>query len=247
MDIAHKSIKDLDKALNLHFNDIALLETAFTHRSVMNETTQGSRKIKGAGAEKRIHNERLEFLGDAVLELIISEYLFHTYPNHPEGDLTSFRAATVRTETLADTARKLHLGDYLRMSKGEALTGGRDKDYLLANTFEALLGAIYIDQGYEACKDFVHKHLVPKIQTIVENRLDIDAKTKFQEVAQAHFRQTPTYKLVKAEGPDHDRTFTMEVYVGKKAFGKGVGKTKQRAEEAAAKEGLTKFKTTTVA
>jgi len=232
-------IEELNAELDLHFKDINLLKTAFTHRSVLNSIKH---KNSGKSHNALQHNERLEFLGDAVLELIVSEHLFFNYPNHAEGDLTSFRSAIVRTESLAQTARQLGLGKYLVMSRGEDLTGGRDKDYLLANTFEALLGALYVDQGYDACKRFVNKHLTPKIKEIVKHRLDIDAKTKFQELAQAKYRETPTYRLVNASGPDHQRTFTMELLVGKKVFGRGSGSSKQRAEEAAAKEGLLKFK-----
>lgn len=224
-------LNNLSEKLGIKVNDLDLLRTALTHRSYINES-------QNADLE---HNERFEFLGDAVLELIVSEYLFAQYPNRPEGELTSFRAATVKTESLAATSRELGLGEYLRMSKGEEATGGRDKDYLLANTFEAILGAIYTDNGYEECKTFVHRWLVPKIQEIVENRLDIDPKTKFQEVAQRLFKYTPEYRLEKEAGPDHEKTFTMSVYVGGRKFGTGSGASKQKAEENAANQGLKKI------
>ncbi len=227
-----RPISELNEKLGLGFSDLDLLKQAFVHRSATNEVKSGKR---------RTHNERVEFLGDAVLELIISEYLFRTYPDRTEGELTSFRAATVRTETLAETGRELKLGEYLTMSKGEAITGGRDKDYLLANTFEALLGALYLDQGLQACEKFLRKHLIPKIDHIVRFRLDIDAKTKFQEIVQAKYHTTPTYRLVRAVGPDHDRVFTMEVLVNKRSFGVGEGRTKQKAQEAAANAALSKF------
>ncbi len=221
-------LKELIKTLEISIKNKETLITALTHRSYLNE-------FKETQTE---HNERLEFLGDAVLELIISEFLFSNFANRPEGELTSFRAAVVKTESLAETSRKLGLGDYLRMSKGEESTGGRDKDYLLANTFEAILGAIYIENGYQECKKFVHRWLVPKIEEIVKNRLDIDSKTKFQEVAQNLFKFTPEYKLVKEEGPDHEKIFTMSVYVGDKVFGTGKGASKQKAEENAASKAL---------
>jgi ribonuclease-3 len=220
-------IKDLEKKLGIKFNDISLLKRALTHRSYLNENRD---------VEK--NNERLEFLGDAVLELIISEHLYTKYPKRPEGDLTSFRSAIVRTESLADASRELEYGKYLYMSKGEEETGGRDKDYILANTFEAVLGAIYLDQGYSKCKDLVNKILISKIPNIVKNRLDIDSKTKIQEIAQAKYKKTPTYSVLKEYGPDHNKKFVVGVKIGNKIIGKGKGDSKQKAEEAAAQKGL---------
>lgn len=214
--------------------NIKLFEEAFTHRSYINE----SKKKSGLS-----HNERLEFLGDAVLELVISQHLFETYSNRPEGELTSFRAATVRTETLANVARELGCGKVLKMSNGEEGTGGRDKDYLLANTFEALLGALYIDQGFESCRQFITKTLISLIPNIVENRLDIDPKTKFQEIAQEKYKVTPTYSVVSENGPDHSKTFTMAVYINDKLMGEGQGASKQKAEEQAALKALEKLET----
>lgn len=221
-------LKTLSDRLGLDLPHTKDLKTALTHRSFLNESSNNDLE----------HNERFEFLGDAVLELIVSEYLFHEYPNRPEGELTSFRAAIVKTESLANASRELGLGEYLRMSKGEESTGGRDKDYLLANTFEAILGAIYTTAGYDECKKFVHTWLVPKIKEIVKHRLDIDSKTKFQEIAQRLFKYTPEYKLEKEEGPDHEKKFTMSVYVGPTKFGTGSGPSKQKAEEDAATKGL---------
>lgn len=220
-------IEDLAKSLGIKFKDISLLQTALTHRSYLNEHREESE-----------HNERLEFLGDAVLELITSDYLFSTYPDRAEGDLTSFRSAIVRTESLAEASRELNYGNYLRMARGEEESGGQEKDYLLANTFEAVLGAIYVDQGYEKCKELVHRILIPKVKDIVENRLDIDGKTKIQEVAQARYQITPTYEIIKEEGPDHDKVFTVAVMLEDKVIGKGEGSSKQKAEEAAAQDGL---------
>jgi ribonuclease-3 len=222
-----KMSEELAKKLKLQFNNIELLERALTHRSYLNENRSVDKS-----------NERLEFLGDAVLELIISDYLYREYSNRPEGELTSFRSAIVRTESLAKASREMGYGKYLRMAKGEEESGGRDKDYILANTFEAVLGAIYIDQGYEPCKELVTRILISKIDNIVENRLDIDSKTKIQEVAQSKFGKTPTYIVLKEHGPDHNKKFVVGVKIGNKVIGKGRGASKQKAEEAAAQKGL---------
>jgi ribonuclease III len=225
------NIEEIEQKLNLNFKDKDLFKKSLTHRSFLNEN-------KG---EDLKHNERLEFLGDAVLELIVSEYLFDKYPERAEGDLTSFRAAVVRTDSLAKISRELNIGAYLLMSKGEEMTGGRDKDYLLANTFEAILGAIYLDQGYTAVRNFVVKHLIPQIENIVKYRLDIDAKTKLQERAQSLFKRTPVYTVIKEKGPDHSKTFTVKVSINRKTYGMGEGISKQKAEEGAAVEALKKI------
>ena len=224
----NSNLSELMSKLGIEFKNEQLLLEALTHRSYLNENP-------GADTD---HNERMEFLGDAVLELVVSEHLFNTYTNRPEGDLTSFRAATVRTTTLADVSREIGTGEYLRMSKGEEATGGRDKDYLLANVFESVLGALYLDQGYSACVEFVEKWLHPRLEHIVKYRWDIDAKTKFQEIAQNLFKTTPVYKLISSEGPDHEKVFTMAVCIGDKEFGRGVGTSKQKAEESAAEIGI---------
>lgn len=226
------NLETLMKNLKVEFKDAKLLERSLTHRSLLNE-----KKNKDLQ-----HNERLEFLGDAVLELIISEYLFHKYPERPEGELTSFRAAVVNTTSLGDLSRELGIGEHLIMSKGEEMTGGREKEYLLANAFEAILGAIYIDQGYEKAKEFVNMHLVPKIENIVKYRLDIDPKTKLQERAQRLLKKTPVYKVIKEEGPDHEKTFTVVVKINGEEYGTGKGNNKQKAEEKAAAETLKKIK-----
>lgn len=219
--------KELEKKLGIKFNNPELLKRALTHRSYLNENRSVDKS-----------NERLEFLGDAVLELIVSDYLYREYSERPEGDLTSFRSAIVRTESLALASRELGYGKYLRLAKGEEESGGRDKDYILANTFEAILGAIYIDHGYEVCKKLVTKILISKIENIVKNRLDIDSKTRIQEVVQSKYGRTPTYVVLKEHGPDHNKKFVVGVKVGKKIIGKGRGTSKQRAEEDAAKKGL---------
>lgn len=223
------ALKDLQEKLQVRFNNLELLKNALIHRSYLNEIQN---------KDNMAHNERLEYLGDAVLELIITEFLFHTYPDFKEGELTSFRAATVRTSSLAETAQLLKLGDYLYLSKGEEMTGGRQRPYILANTFEALLGAIFLDQGLETAKDFVRRVLIPKISEIVTNRLDIDSKSKFQELAQEHYGITPIYELISEKGPDHAKEFIMAVKIGSKIFGQGSGHNKQEAESSAALEAL---------
>jgi ribonuclease III len=217
----------IEKKLKVTFKNKDLLTRAFTHRSFLNEN----------GSIKE-HNERLEYLGDAVLEFLVSKYLYTELPDTQEGELTSYRSATVKTDTLADISRNLGYGQYLRMSKGEEKTGGREKDYLLANTFEAVLGALYLDQGMEACEQLLSNILFPLISHIIENRLDIDPKTRFQELAQEMHRLTPTYQPLSEIGPDHNKVFTMGVYLGEKEYGRGEGSSKQRAEEAAAIQAL---------
>ncbi len=225
-----KKLKRFSELLNVSFKDFQLLKEALTHRSTLNESKN-----------KKIHsNERLEFLGDAVLELIVTEYLFQKYPDREEGDLTSFRAALVRTESLAETSLNLKYSDFLYMSKGEELTGGRLRPYILANAFEAVLGAIYLDQGYEVSKKFVLDNLVTKIDSIVSKRLDIDAKSKLQEIAQEKLKFTPTYEIVSATGPDHDKLFKVQVLIGEKVYAHGSGKNKQEAEQEAARNALLK-------
>ncbi|MDY0096995.1 MAG: ribonuclease III [Candidatus Dojkabacteria bacterium] len=221
------SIQEFEKKIGVEFKDKDLLLLALTHRSYVNEHK-----------DTDSHNERLEFLGDAVLELITSDYLFSTYPERTEGDLTSFRAALVRTESLADTAQEIGVGEEMRLSKGEEDTGGRSKNYLLANALEAIIGAIYLDSGYEVARDFVHTHLLKKIDHIVANRLDIDSKTKIQELTQSKYKVTPSYEVIEEEGPDHDKRFTVVVKINGKEIGKGFGTSKQKAEEDAAKSGV---------
>lgn len=223
------NLDKIEKIIGVEFKNKSLLETAFTHRSYLNE----HRTIEE-------QNERLEYLGDAVLEFLVSKYMYKRYPKRPEGELTSFRSAIVKTTTLADTARTLKYGIHLLMSKGEENTGGRDKDYLLANTFEAVLGAMYLDRGITVCENFLKSVLFSKVDDIVSNRLDIDPKTKFQEVAQELYKITPEYELVSETGPDHNKRFVMAVYLGSKEHGRGSGISKQKAETAAAISALKK-------
>lgn len=215
--------------LGLTFKNLELLEEALTHRSYLNEHKSS-----------KAHNERLEFLGDAVLELATTHFLFNKFPNKPEGDLTAFRAALVNTFSLADTAELIGLNDLLLLSKGESKDTGRARQIILANAFEAVLGAIYLDQGYDAAESFVAKHLYPKIDGVIENRAWQDAKSHFQEAAQEKRSITPAYKTISESGPDHDKKFTVGAYLNKDEVAQGVGKSKQEAEQDAAQNALKK-------
>lgn len=227
--MAHKKeLKELESLLGVTFKNKNLLKTALTHRSYLNESSENDLK----------NNERLEFLGDAVLELITTEYLYERYPERPEGELTSFRSALVKTTSLSETSLDLNIGDFIMMSRGEEVTGGRTRPYILANTFESILGAIYIDQGYDVAKTFVTNKLLPKTTAIIENRLDIDSKSRLQELSQEILNFTPVYDLVSSKGPDHDKNFLMAVKIKGKVFGEGNGKNKQEAEQNAAKYAL---------
>ncbi len=204
-----------------------LLEEALTHRSYLNE----NQTVK-------THNERLEFLGDAVLELVVSEFLYHKFPDKPEGELTAYRAALVRTTTLASLALKLKLGEHLRLSKGEEFTGGRTNISLLANTFEAVIGAIYLDTGYDTAKKFIEKHLLPQIDEIIKQKLFKDYKSTLQEAVQSQGSLSPEYQVVSESGPDHDKNFTIRVLVNNSEVAQGQGKSKQAAQQAAAQRAL---------
>ncbi len=226
-----KSLPDFslfEKKIGINFEDKTLLKVAFTHRSFINEN-------KGVVPE---HNERLEFLGDAVLELVVSEYLFKKYPKKPEGELTAVRAALVNTESIADAAQKLGMNDFLLLSKGEAKDTGRARRFILADTFEALIGAIYLDKGYDVAKDFIAKNLFHKTDEIVEKKLWQDPKSRFQEKAQAIVSITPKYKMVEESGPDHDKRFVSAAFLGEEEVARGEGKSKQEAEQNAAKNAL---------
>ena len=187
-----------------------------------------------------VHNERLEFLGDAVLELIVTEYLYEKYLDSSEGELTAFRSALVNAVTMSDAASKIGMNDYLLLSKGEAKDMGRARQIILANTIEALIGAIFLDQGYEMAKYFISKYIFNLIEKIVEEKTWLDAKSKFQEQAQENESVTPAYKTLKEEGPDHDKKFTVGVFLGKGKIAEGTGKSKQEAEQEAAKNALEK-------
>jgi ribonuclease-3 len=217
-----------ESSIGHEFKDKSLLEQAFTHRSYLNEN-------RGTG---RAHNERLEFLGDAVLELVVTEYLFAKYPDKPEGELTAVRAALVNTVSISEAATTLAMNDFLLLSKGESRDTGRARAIILANAFEALIGAIYLDAGYDAAKKFIGEQLFAKTDDIVEKRLWQDAKSRFQELAQEHHRQTPLYQLLDQSGPDHDRTFTVGAYIGDEKVATGEGRSKQEAEQDAAQKAL---------
>lgn len=217
--------------LGLKFHDINLLVTALTHRSYVNEHRKTTPE----------HNERLEFLGDAVLELVSSDFLYKNY-DEPEGIMTAVRAALVRTESICDAGKELGYAPLVRMSKGEKMGSERAHDVILADCFEAVIGAIYLDQGYEAAKEFISKHILVKIDTVLEEGLWRDPKSYVQELAQKIDGETPVYKTLKEEGPDHDKKFTVGIYVGKSLKGTGVGHSKQEAQTEAAREGVKQYK-----
>ncbi len=200
---------------------------AMTHRSYLNENKKHGYP----------HNERLEFLGDAVLELAVTEYLFHKF-NNPEGEMTAWRAALVNGEMLARVAREIGVEKFLMMSKGEEKDTGKARSYLLANSIEAIIGAIHLDTGYGAAKDFITTNIIVHIDEILEKKLYLDAKSYFQEKAQEHHGVTPHYKLMSESGPDHDRTFTVGVYLNDKKIAEGLGRSKQEAQREAARLGL---------
>ncbi len=218
---------DLQQAIGVTFTDKELLKSAFYHRSFLNE----DRTIKES-------NERLEFLGDAVLSFLTSHFLYGAYPDEPEGTLTNIRSSLVKTTSLADTARQLKLGDLLFLSHGEEDSGGRTNGSLLADTFEALLGAIFLDQGIDSAKKFLKDHLFPKAGDIVKNKSYIDYKSLLQEIIQSQSRISPTYTVTKSEGPDHAKTFWVEAKAGDRVLGSGMGKSKQEAEADAATNAL---------
>lgn len=223
------TLTDLESAIGIQFTNKGLLAQAFVHRSHLNETKEHSES-----------NERLEFLGDAVLSFVTSEYLFTSYPKFPEGTLTNVRSTLVKTKSLALVAADLHLGDLLLLSRGEESSGGRVNESLLADCFEALLGAIFLDQGIDAVKKFLTTHLLYKTQTILETKSYIDFKSLLQELTQEKTKVSPTYRVAKSEGPDHNKTFWVEVLSGETLLGQGTGKSKQEAEQKAAEDALEK-------
>ena len=214
--------------LGLEFNEPDLLRQAFTHRSYLNEHRG---EVKG-------HNERLEFLGDAVLELIATRFLYEKFPAQTEGDLTAYRAALVNAVTCAEVAQELGMNDCLLLSRGEAKDTGRARGILLANAFEALVGAIYLDQGYDAAREFIAAHLFPKIDNIIQKKLWLDAKSSLQEKVQDVEGVTPSYSVLREWGPDHDKHFVVGVHVKDRLLAQGEGKSKQEAEQDAARAAL---------
>ncbi len=217
-----------ERDLNLSFANKALLQRAFTHRSYLNENPDYPLE----------DNERLEFLGDAILDFITAEYLYHRFPEMAEGRLTNLRSALVRTERLAHFATLLNLGDYLFLGRGEEDSGGRKRLAILCDAFEALVGALYLDRGLDATRQFVHRVIEPALQEILASDADKDAKSRLQEVAQSYFQLTPTYRTVQEHGPDHAKEFTVEAVIGSKTYGQGKGLSKQMAAQAAAQKAL---------
>lgn len=217
--------------LGFEFNDIELLVTALTHRSYLNEHKKSATE----------HNERLEFLGDAILEMVTSDFLFRNY-HQPEGIMTAWRAALVRTESIGAAGEELGYEPLVRLSKGEKHGSDRAHAVILADCFEAVIGAIYLDQGYEAAKQFISKHILSKIDQILAEESWRDPKSYLQELAQKADAVTPSYRVIKETGPDHDKLFTVGVYVKSKLRGTGTGHSKQEAQTAAAVEGVKYYK-----
>jgi ribonuclease III len=220
-------VEELEKKIGIKFKKIDLLRTAVTHRSYLNENRSYSLD----------HNERLEFLGDAVLELVVTEYLYNTFPN-PEGELTNWRASLVNKDMLAKVSRGLEVENFLMMSRGETKDTGRAREYLLANALEAIIGSIYIDQGYDPAKKFILDNIVINLEDVIKNKLYLDPKSHFQEEAQEKVGVTPNYRVISEAGPDHDKKFIVGVYLEDEEVAQGEGSSKQEAQREAAKNGL---------
>lgn len=224
------TVTQLIKKMHLPIKDTALLEQAFIHRSYLNE----SKNTRGS-------NERLEFLGDSILSYLVSDYLYRQFPASPEGELTNIRSSLVKSSTLASIAVELSLGTYLSLSKGEEESGGRKNPSLLADTFEAFLGAVYLSTDLDTVKKILTSYLFPKLSQILENHAYRDAKSMFQEVVQEEIKLSPVYKVFKEEGPDHEKQFFIGVYVSERLWGEGSGKSKQEAQQKAATAALEKW------
>ncbi|MAG29175.1 ribonuclease III [bacterium] len=223
-----KDFTPLEEKIDIKFKKAELLQQALVHRSYLNENPNFELD----------HNERLEFLGDAVLELVVTEHLYNNYPN-PEGELTNWRAALVNATTLAATAKEMELEDFLYLSRGESKDGNtKARNYILANAMEAVIGSVYLDQGYEVSEKFIGKWILSKLPNILKHELYRDAKTAFQEAAQEKLGTTPTYHVVSEEGPDHNKEFTIEIKLGNEVIAEGTGTSKQEAETDAARAGL---------
>lgn len=227
-----QNYKALEKKIGVKLKDETITRMAFTHKSYINEH-------KKEGFED---NERIEFLGDAVLELAVTKHLFEKYPDQSEGEMTAFRSALVNGKHLAEIACELELGQYLFLSNGEEKSGGREKSYILANTLESLIGAIYLIHGYNAAEKFIKKFVLTRLDEIIKGGRHIDAKSKFQEIAQEKEAFTPYYEVLSEEGPDHNKNFTMGAYIKDELIAKGTGKSKQLAEDNAAYNALKKKK-----
>lgn len=219
-----KDLSGLMKTLGVTFQNVDTLRQALVHRSYLNEHTSFPLD----------QNERLEFLGDAVLELVVTEHLYSNYPN-PEGEMTNWRASLVNGSQLADVAASLDVEEYLYMSRGERKDkGGKARRYILANAMEAIIGAVYLDRGWDVAKEFIERTILSLLPNILEKKLYIDPKSRFQEAAQERTGVTPTYKVLSEEGPDHSKTFVVGVYVGGEEIAQGTGTSKQEAQVSAA-------------
>lgn len=217
-----------EKKTGITFKNKKLLEQAFIHRSYINENSGG----------RLSHNERLEFLGDAVLELIVTDYLYNKYDDRDEGELTAYRSALVNAIIIGEVAMSLGMNEYLLLSKGEAKDIGKARNYILANTYEAYVGAVYLDQGYDVARDFISNTLFGKIDAIVAKKLWRDPKSLVQEKAQEYVNVTPSYKVIHESGPDHDKSFTVGIFFGEDRIAEGKGHSKQEAEQSAARAAL---------
>ncbi len=217
-----------EQTTGIVFSNKKLLEQAFIHRSYINENS----------GSKFSHNERLEFLGDAVLELVVTSYLYLKYPDRDEGELTAYRSALVNAVIIGEVAQALGMNEYLLLSKGEAKDIGKARSYILANTYEAYVGAVYLDQGYDVAEKFIAGTLFDKIDTIVAKKLWRDAKSLVQEKAQEYVNVTPSYKVLSEAGPDHDKHFTIGIFFGDEKIAEGKGHSKQEAEQSAARSAL---------
>lgn len=223
-----KNFQELQKKLDIKFKNKDLLKQAFIHRSYLNENPGFSLG----------HNERLEYLGDAVLELIVTDYLYKNYPDLAEGEMTSLRAALVNSQMLLQISDRLDFNEYLYLSKGEAKEINRGRQYILANTFESFVGALYLDQGYRSAEKFILKNLIPELKNVIEKKLWRDSKSLFQEAAQERAGITPTYEVLEASGPDHAKKFIIGVYLEKELVAKGEGASKNEAQQQAAENAL---------
>lgn len=224
----NEDYKSLEEKIGITFKNKAALKNAFVHKSYVNEH-------RDEGIQP---NERLEFLGDAVLELVATKHLFEVCPDKDEGEMTAFRSALVKGKHLAEIAAELNLGEYLFLSHGEEKSGGRKKNYILANTLEALIGAIYVEHGYEKADQFIEKFILTKLDEIIEKGLHIDAKSRFQEICQEVESITPHYEVLEEYGPDHNKNFVVGAYIGDELIAKGQGSSKQKAENEAALNAL---------
>lgn len=222
------NLADLEQILGYTFEDKSLLQRALTHRSYLNDNPH----------LPWLDNERLEFLGDAILGFITAEYLYHHFPEMKEGDLTSLRAALVRGETLAEYAQSLTLGDHILVSRGEEAAGARSRAALLAATFEAVIGALYLEHGVESARGLIVRLIETRTHRIIQERLDRNAKSLLQELSQGRLKVTPSYHTVEATGPEHARVFTVEVLLGERVYGTGQGRNKQAAEQEAARTAI---------